>query len=159
YFGQVCARGWEGLIAKRADAPYARGRTKDWLKFKCEAGRERGGVAGTERGGSGGASGRWLRAAFERSGGSVELVYAGKVGTGFSQPVLRDLHARVTPLEVQRSPCTRGKLPSVGVHWVRPELVAQVAFTEWTSANQLRHPRFQGLRTDKDARDVVREDR
>ena len=86
-------------------------------------------------------------------------MYAGKVGTGFSDRVLADLHQRLSRLEVDRSPCTRGKLPSAGVHWARPELVAEVAFTEWTRAGQLRHPRFLGLRTDKAAKDVVREAR
>ena len=86
-----------------------------------------------------------------------DLVYAGKVGTGFSQSVLRDLHAQLSELEVDESPCTRGTLPRKAVHWAEPRLVAQVAFTEWTSANQLRHPRYLGLRTDKRAADVVRE--
>jgi len=86
-----------------------------------------------------------------------DLVYAGKVGTGFSQSVLRDLHARLVELEVDESPCTRGALPRKAVHWALPRLVAEVAFTEWTTANQLRHPRYLGLRTDKPAADVVRE--
>lgn len=158
FFAQVCGRGWEGLIAKRADAPYARGRTKDWLKFKCEAGQELVVVGWTDPEGSRVALGALLLGYHDRTGGTEELVYAGKVGTGFTEQVLRDLHSRLARLEVTRSPCTRGKMPTVGVHWVRPELVAQVAFTEWTSANQLRHPRFEGLRTDKDAHDVVRED-
>ena len=77
--------------------------------------------------------------------------------TGFSQAVLRDLHARLERLEVDRSPCTRGPLPRKAVHWAKPELVAQVAFTEWTRDGQLRHPRYLGLREDKPAADVVRE--
>jgi bifunctional non-homologous end joining protein LigD len=86
-----------------------------------------------------------------------DLVYAGKVGTGFSAAVLRDLRDRLEPLQVDESPCTAGSLPRKAVHWVRPELVAEIAFTEWTSAGQLRHPRYLGLRTDKEALDVVRE--
>ena len=86
-------------------------------------------------------------------------MYAGKVGTGFSDTVLRDLHQRLTRLEVKQSPCTRGKLPTSGVHWARPELVGEVAFTEWTTAGQLRHPRYLGLRRDKATQDVVREAR
>ncbi|MGY2702777.1 ATP dependent DNA ligase [Nocardioides sp. HB32] len=86
-----------------------------------------------------------------------DLVYAGKVGTGFSQQVLRDLHARLTAIERDTSPCTKGALPRTAVHWAEPELVAEVAFTEWTTAGQLRHPRYLGLRTDKSAKDVVRE--
>jgi bifunctional non-homologous end joining protein LigD len=89
----------------------------------------------------------------------ADLVYAGKVGTGFSQEVLRDLHGRLSEIEVGESPCTRGALPRKGVHWAKPRLVAEVAFTEWTSAGQLRHPRYLGLRSDKEADDVVREAR
>jgi DNA ligase D-like protein (predicted ligase) len=159
WFAEICRRGWEGVIAKRADAPYVSGRTDRWLKFKCEAGQELVVVGWTEPTGSRVALGALLLAYYDRSGGAEDLAYAGKVGTGFSDRVLADLHKRLSRLEVDRSPCARGKLPSVGVHWARPELVAQVAFTEWTRAGQLRHPRFLGLRTDKAAKDVVREAR
>ena len=85
-------------------------------------------------------------------------MYAGKVGTGFSQSVLRDLHARLTTLEVDESPVHEGHAAAQrACTGPSPELVAQVAFTEWTSADQLRHPRYLGLRTDKKAADVVRE--
>jgi DNA ligase D-like protein (predicted ligase) len=157
WFAEICRRGWEGLIAKRADAPYAEGRTESWLKFKCEAGQELIVVGWTDPEGSREALGALLLGYHDRSGGSEDLVYAGKVGTGFSRAVLRDLHRRLSRLEVEQSPCTRGRLPTKAVHWARPELVAEVAFTEWTTAGQLRHPRYQGLRTDKAADDVVRE--
>lgn len=153
FFAGVCRKGWEGLIAKRADAVYSTGRTKDWLKFKCEAGQELVVVGWTDPEGSRLALGALLLG-YHRGD---DLVYAGKVGTGFSQEVLRDLHARLVALERETSPCTVGKLPSTGVHWAEPELVAEVAFTEWTTAGQLRHPRFLGLRADKQAKDVVRE--
>lgn len=153
---RACARGWEGLIAKRADAPYGRGRTKDWLKFKCEAGQELVVVGWTDPEGSRSGLGALLLGYHDVPGGS-ELVYAGKVGTGFSDQVLADLRARLDRIGRETSPCTRGRLPTVGVHWVQPELVAQLAFTEWTSAGQLRHPRFLGLRADKRSADVVRE--
>jgi bifunctional non-homologous end joining protein LigD len=153
YFAEACRKGWEGLIAKRDDAPYATGRTDRWLKFKCEAGQELVVVGWTDPEGSRVALGALLLAYYDGD----DLVYAGKVGTGFSQSVLRDLHARLTRLEVDESPCTKGSLPRKAVHWARPRLVAQVAFTEWTSAHQLRHPRYLGLRTDKKAADVVRE--
>ncbi len=159
WFAEICRRGWEGLIAKRADAPYAAGRTDRWLKFKCEAGQELVVVGWSEPTGSRVALGALLLGYHERSGGEDRLVYAGKVGTGFSDDVLRDLHRRLSALEVDESPCTDGRLPSAGVHWARPELVAEVAFTEWTDAGQLRHPRYLGLRTDKAAGDVVREAR
>jgi bifunctional non-homologous end joining protein LigD len=86
-----------------------------------------------------------------------ELRYAGKVGTGYSDAVLRDLGARLAALEQEEAPFARDRLPRVGVHWVRPELVAQLAFTEVTSDGKLRHPRFLGLRRDKRPRDVVLE--
>jgi len=159
WFAEICRRGWEGLIAKRTDAAYTSGRTDDWLKFKCEAGQELVVVGWTDPTGSRVALGALLLAYYDRSGGTEELVYAGKVGTGFSEKVLRDLHKRLVRLEMKQSPCTRGKLPTSGVHWARPELVGEVAFTEWTRAGQLRHPRYLGLRTDKAAPDVVREAR
>ncbi len=153
YFAEACRKGWEGLIAKQTDAPYATGRTDRWLKFKCEAGQELVVVGWTDPEGSRVALGALLLAFHDAD----DLVYAGKVGTGFSQSVLRDLHDRLSQLEVDQSPCTRGQLPRKNVHWVKPRLVAQVAFTEWTSANQLRHPRYLGLRTDKKASEVVKE--
>jgi bifunctional non-homologous end joining protein LigD len=153
WFAEVCRKGWEGLIAKRADAAYSTGRTKDWLKFKCEAGQELVVVGWTDPEGSRVALGALLLG-YHRGD---DLVYAGKVGTGFSQSVLRDLHARLSRLERDTSPCTQGALPRKDVHWAEPELVAEVAFTEWTTAGQLRHPRYLGLRTDKSAKDVIRE--
>jgi bifunctional non-homologous end joining protein LigD len=153
WFGTVCGKGWEGLIAKRAGASYPTGRTKDWLKFKCEAGQELVVVGWTDPEGSRVALGALLLG-YHRGD---DLVYAGKVGTGFSQAVLRDLHGRLTKLERPDSPCTVGQLPRKDVHWAEPELVAEVAFTEWTGAGQLRHPRYLGLRTDKAASEVVRE--
>jgi DNA ligase D-like protein (predicted ligase) len=153
WFAEVCRAGWEGLIAKRVDATYRSGRTDAWLKFKCEAGQELVIVGWTDPEGSRVALGALLLGYHEGD----DLVYAGKVGTGFSQQVLRDLHGRLTRIERDESPCTRGKLPRKGVHWAEPELVAQLAFTEWTSAGQLRHPRYLGLRDDKNAADVVRE--
>jgi bifunctional non-homologous end joining protein LigD len=153
YFAEACRKGWEGLIAKRADAPYATGRTDRWLKFKCEAGQELVVVGWTDPEGSRVALGALLLGYYDGD----DLVYAGKVGTGFSQSVLRDLHGRLSKIEVDESPCTRGALPRKAVHWARPQLVAQVAFTEWTGAGQLRHPRYLGLRTDKAATEVVRE--
>lgn len=153
WFTEICRRGWEGLIAKRADADYAAGRTDRWLKFKCEQGQELVVVGWSEPTGSRVGLGALLLGYYD----DEDLVYAGKVGTGFSDKVLRDLHERLSGLEVEASPCTRGTLPKKGVHWVRPELVAQVAFTEWTNAGQLRHPRYLGLRTDKPVREVVRE--
>jgi bifunctional non-homologous end joining protein LigD len=154
YFRQACASGWEGVIAKRADAPYRAGRSRDWLKFKCESGQEFiiGGF--TDPRGTRTGFGALLLGYYDPS---HQLVYAGKVGTGFSRRTLDSLHATLADLEQDRSPFDRGKLPRSGVHWVQPRLVAEVGFSEWTTDGELRHPRFQGLRDDKDPADVVRE--
>jgi bifunctional non-homologous end joining protein LigD len=154
YYREACAKGWEGVIAKRADAPYRVGRTRDWLKFKCESGQEF--VIGgfTDPHGSRTGFGALLLGYYDSGG---QLVYAGKVGTGFSQRTLDILHAALTRLERDRPPFDRGDLPRSRVHWVEPRLVAEVGFSEWTTDGQLRHPRFQGLRDDKDPAEVVRE--
>jgi len=154
YYREACAKGWEGVIAKRADAPYRPGRTRDWLKFKCENGQEFviGGFTDPRRSRTG--FGALLLGYYDQDG---KLVYAGKVGTGFNQRTLDSLHAALAALERDQPPFDRGRLPRSGVHWVEPRLVAQVGFSEWTTDGQLRHPRFQGLRDDKDPADVVRE--
>jgi bifunctional non-homologous end joining protein LigD len=154
YYQQACRDGWEGLIAKRVDAPYRAGRTKDWLKFKCEAGQEF--VIGgfTDPKGSRVGFGALLLGYYDPDGA---LVYAGKVGTGFNQQLLRSLHQSMVKLERDSPPFAGGALPRSKVHWVEPRLVGQVGFSEWTRDGELRHPRFQGLRTDKDPADVVRE--
>jgi DNA ligase D-like protein (predicted ligase) len=154
YYREACAKGWEGVIAKRADAPYRAGRTKDWLKFKCESGQEF--VIGgfTDPHGSRTGFGALLLGYYDSAG---QLVYAGKVGTGFSQQTLDALHGALASMERDRPAFDRGDLPRSGVHWVEPRLVGEVGFSEWTTDGQLRHPRFQGLRDDKDPREVVRE--
>jgi DNA ligase D-like protein (predicted ligase) len=155
YWEQACKDGWEGLIAKRADAPYLAGRTRNWLKFKCENAQEFviGGYTDPQRSRVG--FGALLLGYYDADG---DLVYAGKVGTGFDTRTLEHLHAVLARLERETAPFTKGHLPSPrGVHWVTPRLVGQVAFSEWTDDGELRHPRFQGLRDDKEPRDVVRE--
>jgi bifunctional non-homologous end joining protein LigD len=163
YYRQACADGWEGLIAKRADAPYRSGRTRDWLKFKCEQGQEFVIGGWTDPRGSREGFGALLLGYYaggEAGGeaGGRDLVYAGKVGTGFDHAMLRSLHARLSEMERSSPAFERGpRLPGSGVHWAEPRLVGEVSFTEWTRDGQLRHPRFLGLRTDKKPRDVVRE--
>ena len=155
FFGQACADGWEGLIAKRSAAPYLAGRTKDWLKFKCENAQEFviGGFTDPQRSRVG--FGALLLGYYDADG---DLVYAGKVGTGFDTHTLQHLHAVLAGLERETPAFAKGHLPSPrGVHWVTPRLVGQVGFSEWTDDGELRHPRFQGMRDDKDAREVVRE--
>ncbi len=155
-FRAACADGWEGLIAKRADSPYAAARSRDWLKLKCEHGQEL--VIGgyTAPRGAREHLGALLVGYYDPAG---ELQYAGKVGTGFDRATLADLAARLERLEVAR-PAFSGMKPlptTRGITWVRPELVAQVGFAEWTADGRLRHPRFLGLREDKAAREVGRE--
>ena len=86
-----------------------------------------------------------------------KLIYAGKVGTGFDERTLRRLQAELSAIEQDKPPFDQGDLPRHGVHWTRPELVGEVGFSEWTTAGQLRHPRFQGLRRDKSPHEVIRE--
>jgi bifunctional non-homologous end joining protein LigD len=153
FFREACQKGWEGLIAKRADSPYSGTRSRDWLKFKC--GNEQELVIGgyTPPRGSRVELGALLLGYYD--GG--ELRYAGKVGTGFDRETLHDLARRLEPLR-REDPPFAGEVPRErGVTWVEPRLVAQVGFSEWTRDGRLRHPRFLGLREDKDARDVVRE--
>jgi bifunctional non-homologous end joining protein LigD len=154
FYSEACRLGWEGLIAKRADAPYQAGRTKDWLKFKCENNQEF--VIGgyTDPKGSRIGLGALLLGVYDSDG---QLVYSGKVGTGFNEQTLHRLHDELSKLEQDRSPFDRGTPPRAGVHWVKPRLVAQIGFSEWTTAGELRHPRFQGLRRDKSPADVIRE--
>ena len=151
---RACQSGWEGVIAKRRDAPYEHRRSKHWLKMKCEASQEL--VVGgyTDPQGRRVGFGALLVGYFE----GRDLVFAGKIGTGFDTALLRSLHGRLAALEVAEPPFTTGTgLPRLRVHWVRPEIVVQVAFTEWTPYDKLRHPRLVGVRADKAARDVVRE--
>ena len=155
YFRQACEDRWEGLIAKRSDAPYVGGRSRYWLKFKCENSQEF--VIGgyTDPRGSRQGLGALLLGYYDADG---RLIYAGKVGTGFDGHMLRSLKAALSDLDRDRPAFDRGRLPRGGVHWVEPRLVSQVAFTEWTQDGQLRHPRFLGLRTDKEPAEVVREE-
>jgi DNA ligase D-like protein (predicted ligase) len=152
FFEEACAKGWEGLIAKRADSPYRPGRTTDWLKFKCVKDQEF--VIGgyTDPQGSRFGFGALLLGYYEDG----KLCYAGKVGTGFNEVTLRDLTAKLTKLEQDTSPFAE-PVPERHIHWVRPELVTQIGFSEWTVDGKLRHPRFEGLRDDKNPAEVVRE--
>jgi bifunctional non-homologous end joining protein LigD len=153
YYNYACASGWEGLVVKRGDAPYRAGRSRDWLKFKCQSNQEF--VIGgyTDPKGSRVGFGALLLGYYDGD----ELVYAGKVGTGFSDALLDNLSRTLAGLEQPDPPFARGSLPRSGVHWVKPALVAQIGFSEWTTAGELRHPRFEGLRRDKDPATVVRE--
>ena len=151
---QACQDGWEGLIAKRRGTPYVSTRSRDWLKLKCTRAQEL--VIGgfTAPRGSRTALGALLVGHFDGD----RLRYAGKVGTGFTRDTLRELSARLAPLVRETSPFEPEQGIPRAATWVEPELVAQVAFMEWTPDGRLRHPSFLGLRSDKAAREVVREE-
>jgi ATP-dependent DNA ligase len=153
-FDHACRQGWEGVVAKRADGPYRETRSRDWLKFKCEAGQEL--VIGgfTAPRGSRTELGALLLGYYDDG----QLRYAGKVGTGFDRETLEDLGRRLAALRRDSTPfAPADAIREAGITWVTPQLVAQVAFTEWTRAGRLRHPRYLGLREDKSADQVVRE--
>jgi bifunctional non-homologous end joining protein LigD len=155
FFAEACRKGWEGLIAKRADSPYSDRRSRDWLKLKCEQGQELVIGGSTAPKGSRSDFGALLLGYYDDDGA---LRYAGKVGTGFDEATLRDLGQRLRALRRSDAPfADAAAIRERTATWVQPKLVAEVAFTEWTRAGRLRHPRFLGLRDDKSARDVVRE--
>jgi DNA ligase D-like protein (predicted ligase) len=152
-YRRACERGDEGVIAKLAESPYEGGRSRNWLKFKCSRDQEFVVVGYTAPKGSRVGLGALLLGYYD----SADLVYAGKVGTGFDDATLRSLHERLSRIEEKTPPITKGLSREPGAHWVRPKLVAQVAFGEWTRDGKLRHPRYLGLRTDKSPDEVVRE--
>ena len=153
YYHEACRKGWEGVIAKNGDSAYTSGRTRDWLKFKCWLQQEF--VIGgyTDPQGERLNFGALLVGFYRRR----NLVYAGKVGTGFDVATLQRLGRRLRQLETKTCPFAGDGLPRQGVHWVKPELVAEIRFSEWTRGDKLRHPRFVGLRDDKTPKQVVRE--
>lgn len=155
---EACQKGWEGVIAKRARSPYVGKRSRDWLKFKC-VNRQELVIGGfTDPRGNRTGFGALLVGYYED--GTDTLRYAGKVGTGFDEETLRRLSRLLRSRERKTPPFSEsdGGLPSKKVHWVTPNLVGQFGFTEWTNSGKLRHPRFLGLRRDKDATEVVREE-
>ena len=153
FFHEACRKGWEGIIAKNADSAYLSARSRDWLKFKCLNQQEFVIAGYTDPQGERVAFGALLVGYYEQR----KLVYAGKVGTGYDTGTLRRLGSQLKKLEISHCPFDTDALPSRGIHWVKPKLVAQVAFGEWTSAGKLRQPRFLGLRSDKAPQEVVRE--
>ena len=151
---RACRERWEGVIAKRRDSRYEHRRSPHWLKMKCEASQEF--VVGgfTDPQGARKGLGAILVGYFENE----QLVYAGKLGTGFDTRLLLELRTRLDAIEVPEPPFTKAVgLPRLRAHWVRPQIVVQVGFIEWTKFGKLRHPRFLGIRIDKAAREVVRE--
>jgi bifunctional non-homologous end joining protein LigD len=153
-FRAACEKGWEGLVAKRAASVYTHARSKDWLKFKCSNEQEFVVIGWTDPRGARSGLGALLVGYYEDG----DLRFGGKVGTGFNDQELARLSARLRRLERSTSALrdTKG-IAMKGVHWVRPQLVAQVGFAEWTPDGKLRHPRYLGLRDDKSPEQIVRE--
>lgn len=151
-FREACKRGWEGVIAKRADSRYIASRSREWLKLKCSRAQELIIGGWTEPKGSRTRLGALLVGYWEDG----KLRYAGKVGTGFDRHTLESLGDELARRERPTPPFAANDLPR-SARWAEPELVAQIAFSEWTRDGKLRHPRYQGLRYDKPAREVVRE--
>ena len=151
-FDAICKEGGEGIIAKRANATYRGSRGKSWLKVKCIQRQEFvivGWQASDKR--------RGFRSLHLGVRDGRKLVYAGKVGTGFDTKMLEDMSATMLALEIDKPALEIPRAAMRGSHWIKPELVAEVAFTEFTREGTLRHPSFIALRSDKRAADVVRE--
>jgi len=153
FLAAACRHRLEGIVSKRRDAPYRSGRGTSWVKSKCIGRNELVIIGFTDPAGSRAGFGALLVGYHDRSG---RLVYAGKVGTGYSTETLRSLRQRLDAIETDRPTAAlpRGVLRR-GVHWVRPDLVGEFSFTEWTRDGILRHPSFLGLREDKSAAEIV----
>lgn len=154
YHAAACDLQLEGSMSKRGDRPWVPGRTRDWVKVKCLARQELVIGGWTEPAGARHALGALIVGVHDTEGA---LHYAGRVGTGFTEGTLAELKARLDPLAIALSPFADAP-DSPGLHWVRPELVAEVAFREWTREGVLRQPAFKGLRDDKDPLTVMREE-
>ncbi|HSK19194.1 MAG TPA: hypothetical protein VK912_08640 [Longimicrobiales bacterium] len=149
----ACSKGWEGVIAKRLDSTYEHRRSRSWLKMKCELTQELvvGGFTDPQKSRVG------LGALLVGYYDGDDFVFAGKVGTGFDTAMLIALRERLDAAEIDKPPFTRAVgLPRVRAHWVRPEIVVEVAFIEWTKYEKLRHSRLLAIRADMSPRDVVR---
>ena len=157
----ACRMGMEGVMAKRADAPYTSGRTESWLKLKCSHRQEFVVVGFTDRSGAASEVGGLLLGYHE----GTQLRYAGSVGTGWDSATGRELKEKLSTLRVSRPTVTaedakpgRWSKRAAGTQrWVKPTMVVEVAFSEWTPDGRIRHPVFRGERTDKPAALIVRE--
>ncbi|RUO52781.1 ATP-dependent DNA ligase [Pseudidiomarina halophila] len=153
YYKEACDNGWEGLIAKRADSSYVHSRSPHWLKFKCLMQQEFVICGFTEPEGERIGFGALLLGFYRDN----ELIYAGDVGTGFDEQTLKSLHKKLQSLSRKTSPFDTDAPSGDEITFITPKLVCEVAFSEWTADDKLRHPRFQGLRRDKEATEVCQE--
>ncbi|MGK2909365.1 MAG: DNA ligase D [Sphingobium sp.] len=153
-FDSMCGAGQEGIISKRADAPYSGRRSRNWVKVKCTR-RQEFVIVGW---GASEAKGRPFKSLLLAQHRDGALHYAGKVGTGFNGDLLNDLAKRMKPLAQKAATIEAPRSETRGAQWIKPELVAEIAFAEFTEDGILRHASFLGLREDKPARDVQRED-
>ena len=151
-FREVCKQGGEGIIAKRADAPYRGERSRNWLKIKCIQRQEFVIVGWSESD-----KRRGFRSLLVATRDARKLTYAGKVGTGFSGALIEELMKRMEPLATDKAAVEVPRPDRKGAHWIEPKLVAEIAFAEFTSDGVLRHPSFIALREDRPATQVVRE--
>lgn len=151
----ACRMGMEGIICKRADSVYESKRSRYWLKVKCIKRQEFVICGYTKPKGSRSGFGALLLSYYDDG----RLTYCGRVGTGFNEKRLRDLHKQLSSLQVDKPPVVNPPKGAAArsTHWVRPQMVAEVEFTEWTDEGMLRHPSFVGIREDKSPRQVVRE--
>ena len=158
-FAKACETGLEGIVSKNASAPYVAGRQKSWLKIKCSL-RQEFIILGFSDARKGDRAIGALYLGYKKNG---VLRYAGKVGTGFSMKSARELAERFAGMAVEKPTLSRAETDGLAagewktVHWIKPSLLCEVAFTEWTQDGHIRHPSFQGLREDKEARDVKQE--
>ncbi|SFD10127.1 DNA ligase D [Massilia yuzhufengensis] len=151
----ACKIGLEGVIGKRRDSRYVQRRSPEWIKLKCGL-RQEFVIGGfTDPKGSRKGIGSLLLGTYDREG---KLRYAGNVGSGFNHASLKDIAARLEALRTGDSPFPPRAVPGRQHHWVKPVLVAEVSFSEWTNTGSVRHPVFQGLREDKPARGITREE-
>ncbi|CAN5440470.1 DNA ligase D [soil metagenome] len=151
-FETMCREGYEGIVSKKTDAPYRGARTKAWLKVKCTHRQEFVIIGWSQSDKS-----RGFRSLLLGLHDADGLRYAGKVGTGFSMDLIDELRAQMEKIETKAPSATVPRVAAKGARWVKPKLVAEIAFTEFTPDGVLRHPSFLGLRGDKDARSVVEE--
>ena len=153
----ACQMQMEGLIGKRLGSPYVSRRSGDWIKLKCKHRQEFVVIGYTDPKGSRSAFGALLLGLHDRDSG--ELRYAGKVGTGFNEATLKSILAQLKPLQAKKAAVVNppSGFEAKGVHWLKPKLLAEVAFAEMTKDGSVRHAVFHGLRDDKPAKDITEE--